>query len=97
VIALRRIIQPLNRIAAEHPDAVALLLVAFAPPMISLSAQARGYTLAFLAICACLYFQERVPAQAVNATPVLSRSARTRQPRSRQVVSGSRAQPRNSL
>jgi len=38
---------------------LALLLVAFAPPMISLSAQARGYTLAFLAICACLYFQER--------------------------------------
>ena len=38
-----------------------------------------------------------VPAQPVNATPVLSRSARTRQPQSRQVVSGSGVQPRNSL
>jgi hypothetical protein len=43
------------------------------------------------------YFRQLVPAQSVNATPVLSRSARTRQPQSRQVVSGSRAQPRNSL
>ena len=39
----------------------------------------------------------QLPAQPVNATPVLSRSARTRQPQSRQVVSGSRVQPRNSL
>ena len=38
-----------------------------------------------------------LPAQPVNATPVLSRSARTRQPQSRQVVSGSGVQPRNSL
>ena len=35
-----------------------------------------------------------VPAQPVNATPVLSRSARTRQPQSRKVVPGSRVQPR---
>ena len=38
-----------------------------------------------------------LPAQPVNATPVLSRSARTRQPQSRKVVPGSRVQPRNSL
>ena len=38
-----------------------------------------------------------LPAQPVNAPPVLSRSARTRQPQSRQVVSGSGVQPRNSL
>ena len=43
------------------------------------------------------YDREEVPAQPVNATPVLSRSARTRQPQSRQVVSGSGVQPRNSL
>jgi hypothetical protein len=37
----------------------ALFLAAFAPHLVALSAQARGYSLAFLAICACLYFQER--------------------------------------
>jgi serine/threonine protein kinase/Tol biopolymer transport system component len=42
-------------------------------------------------------FLQVLPAQPVNATPVLSRSARTRQPQSRQVISGSRVQPRNSL
>ena len=41
--------------------------------------------------------QYQLPAQPVNATPVLSRSARTRQPQSRKVVPGSRVQPRNSL
>ena len=42
-------------------------------------------------------YWQSLPAQPVNATPVLSRSARTRQPQSRQVVSGSGVQPRNSL
>jgi len=41
--------------------------------------------------------QVSLPAQPVNATPVLSRLARTRQPQSRHAVSGSGVRPRNPL
>jgi len=44
-----------NRVAGL----LALLLLAFAPHLIPLSAQARGYTVSFLAIAACLYYLER--------------------------------------
>lgn len=54
---------------------LALLLVAFAPHMISLSAQARGYTLAFLGICACLYFQERALRESSSRWMMVSSAA----------------------
>ncbi len=54
---------------------LALLLAAFAPHLIALSAQARGYTLAFLAICACLYFQERALRESAPRWMALSGAA----------------------
>jgi len=54
---------------------LALLLVAFAPHLISLSAQTRGYTLAFLGICACLYFQERALRESSSRWMIVSSAA----------------------
>lgn len=53
----------------------ALLLAAFAPHLVALSAQARGYTLAFLAISACLYFQERALRESSPSWMALSAAA----------------------
>lgn len=54
---------------------LALLLTAFAPHVVTLSAEARGYTLAFMGIFACLYFQERAWRESSSRWMMLSSAA----------------------
>ena len=54
---------------------LALLLTAFAPHLMTLNAEARGYTLAFMGVFACLYFQERAVRESSSRWMILSSAA----------------------